>query len=354
MRYKEGTRNREVHEVAPHDVSISECTIFHVQPRSSASRGIGADSGARRVSMLETDWKPLAKDKAKGEIDPVVEVQFLFPQWMGEFHESVLLSILAIAARKSPNAREFVSDFDTDEEMDKLITLLDSKVKGDRKRLDRIALTTQASPLLKSAGKSTSAKNYERLHGVLKDLSRVNCGYRWKASAESEAWSTASESLFNYTFDADTGEIRLSLSGRISRIFVPTQDGSLLRYVSISMSERSKLNGDVAILLHSHLCRLVWEGDGCGRPSKKFRPDTMMNYVYREPPKDSQEARDRRKEIRRALDAIDALPGWRVTRWNEDAEKKGPKDMIYFIGRLKTGVGDNAGTLLKFGQKKKG
>lgn len=298
--------------VARHDPTIARMPIFTVQPRGPKSADAWETNAGR---FTQTDWFPLHKDEGDAP-DHDIEIRLFHPVWLGEMHESVLLGAMSLAGRVPSADRRFIDPPAT------MTRTLFKEVIPNWERCDRICITTTPRGLIEASGLASAGTSHRALPDVLTDLNLISHVYR-----NSESETATGDNFFKFALKR-SGELELSLSERLSRLFYPPESGRRARFVSVDMAERAKLRGDMARLLHRYLSVVVWEGE----KRRPFYPDTLLAQLYREPTADPKIRYLRRNGLTKALEQIAALDGWDISL------DSGRKDVKVLVTRHRTGL----------------
>ena len=281
---------RPTGDYARQDASFADLDMFRVQPRKG-------DAGR---TIVDTGWmEPRRLLAAKG----VRRVRARYPRNLGELHQSVVFGILVELSKIHQADRK----------------VLTGRLPGhsDVCEYEVMELTTTFGSILRSARLAKSAKVYDRLREVLRDLSLIQVEY--EVMEGNSLRLMQGESLFRYSIDMDgepeAREFRMWVSERLSEVFFRVGP----EYVAVSMDERARLSGDVQRLLYGLLCFKT----GASRTDKlTFSVDRLVERLYPSLPSTPKERICRRRDVREAAEAVIALGGERVkAAWSDDGRR---------------------------------
>lgn len=218
-------------------------------------------------------------------------------------HQSVLLAVCARTGRnglqvrgtkKDPLGSQFGLGFDGDQEAAaKNITALRSK--GEAEDEETAIVECSAYAILADAGMDHGGNNYATLSKLLTQLATVVMYRRvGKRGGSSNLLS----------FDHQGDRMSIALNWRLAASILGDQQN-----VRVSLYERQKLKGSVSRLLHAWLSCYVRQGyslmDGQGA-----KLDTLARHIWGKRPASAGVDRNRRTELRKAIQEIGQLSGW--------------------------------------------
>lgn len=273
--------------IAKQNPGFSRLKVFTVQPRKPS----------KAPTLNDTGWVEAGPAALK---DGITHIRAWFPDCLGEFEQSVLLGLLNLCGRTREEDREFVAG--TEE-------VYDGPGAADRVTM---RLTTTASAILTAARLAKNSNAYARLDVALDRLAGIQVKYitvegntRWEVDGERLVTSKREKDHDG----ADKARITFNLSERLADVFLK----GVPEYRKIDMDERHDLRGDVARIAHAWLSVRVREGDPAGL---KVRVDTVADGIWLNPPRTPEEAKTRRHEVRKALEAIGSLEVGGERRWS--------------------------------------
>ena len=270
---------------AKQDATFAGLSAFTVQPRK----------GGKDKTLRDTDWVDARPSLVRQGIS---KVRATIPNCLGEYEQSVLLGIVNLCGRVPMPERTF----------------LKRSLPGNGEACEYRVMEIEATlgGILKAARLASGTKAYARVKDAGRALGMVRVEY--EVTEGNRTRLRSGEPLISYSIDLDADSpseavFRMWVSERLSSVFLPVVDGVIPEYVLVDMDERAGLSGDVARILYVHLCFKVGASNAT---SLTFRTDTLMRWLYAVPPRNSAEAADRRREVRKAVEAIAALGSSRI------------------------------------------
>lgn len=159
--------------------------------------------------------------------------------------------------------------------------------------MDRaLVVKTTRYALLQAAGLDDKGRNYGLLEDCLERLSMVGC----RARKDGYDWSMR---LLSYA-ETPEGQLHIALNPR----FAEALSG---HHVHVSLTERRALQSDTSQLAHAWLSAWLRQGS-----SNSLRLDRLAEKVWGPPSKAADTNRKRRERIKKALEEIGKLHGWRI------------------------------------------
>lgn len=210
---------------------------------------------------------------------------------------SVLLAVLTLAGQKSRGILLLPASFPKHRE-----AIKDLEPSGEALDAEHIALDTTVYEILSTAGMPTGGDHYTHFKQIMKRLRHVSYTREVIHGNQSVTFSSAQETLLYYRTGED-GYVHITLSERLSK--------ALLRapFDMLWMPDYRSLNGAVARIALTRLAVLVSPGE-----TMSYKLDDLVGIVYGESLKSmtSQQIRDRRRGLRKALDELNQLDSWLI------------------------------------------
>ena len=228
--------------------------------------------------------------------------------------QDLLLAILAIAlpVDRGASLARLINEEKEIEKKEKYTQLWKKlKTKGILADYDTIVVNTTFYELAKEMGKSLGKRTYDWIKGGLERLSGTNF------LIETEKYIYNSN-LISYLIDKKTNKIEIALNPLNALVLMQDNYGFILH----NREERIKLKSEAAKALHAVLVGLVNQKSG-----RTFKLETLIEKVYLEKIENmsSQQRKDAKKAIKKALEKINELENWKITDY---------KNNIYKIERL--------------------
>ena len=219
--------------------------------------------------------------------------------------QDLLLTILAIALPidRGASLNRLIKEKQENKKYKKLWENLETK--GILANFDTIVINTSFYELAKELGRPSTSKNiYNWIKESLKRLSGTNF------LIETEKYIYNSN-LISYLIDKQTNKIEIALNPLNALIIMNDKKG----YILHNRKERIKLKGEVAKALHAVLVGLVNQ-----KSSRTFKLDVLIEKVYLEKIEkmSSQQRKDARKSIKKALEKINELESWEVKNFDNN------------------------------------
>lgn len=249
------------------------------------------------------------KNRPKAEINHQLKdrtVRYLCWEVLGELEESVFLAILEMAAR---TGKQIPVDPKTD-----IGKAMRKELAGKEKAeiLAAKGVLTTYRELLKLMDRTDSKQNYLLLKDALQRLSRVRV-----EEVREEAWAGGMNLISVVT---DGNRIAIGVNWRVAE----TLDGG--RFVKIDRTENLSLDSDVARLIHVRLSSWI-----SSMPySRKVGLDTMSEWVWGTR-RNSEERRQHRTRIRKALMELAQKTDWKVDFKDENALIERPDQSVHSV-----------------------
>ena len=217
--------------------------------------------------------------------------------------QDLLLTILAIALPidRGASLNRLIKEKQENKKYKKLWENLETK--GILANFDTIVINTSFYELAKELGRPSTSKNiYNWIKESLKRLSGTNF------LIETEKYIYNSN-LISYLIDKQTNKIEIALNPLNALIIMNDKKG----YILHNRKERIKLKGEVAKALHAVLVGLVNQ-----KSSRTFKLDVLIEKVYLEKIEkmSSQQRKDARKSIKKALEKINELESWELKNFD--------------------------------------
>ena len=218
-------------------------------------------------------------------------------------HQSVLLAVCARTGRNGLLVKGTKDDtlgnqmsldfFENSKAGRDALAALQAVAEAERK--DKTLVECSAYSLLLDAGMETGGKDYKKVADLLSDLATVvlyrRVGKRGAAS-----------NLLSFVHNGD--KMSIALNWRLAESILGEAQN-----IQVSLMERHNLAGSVARLLHAWLSAHVRQGfslmDGQGA-----KLDTLARHVWGSRPVSDSVKRNRRSELRKAIEEIGRLEGW--------------------------------------------
>lgn len=218
-------------------------------------------------------------------------------------HQSVLLAVCARTGRSGLLVKGTKDDtlgnqmtldfFENPKAGRDALAALEAVAEAERK--DKTLVECSAYSLLLDAGMETGGKDYKKVANLLSDLATVvlyrRVGKRGAAS-----------NLLSFVHDGD--KMSIALNWRLAESILGEAQN-----IQVSLMERHGLSASVARLLHAWLSAHVRQGfslmDGQGA-----KLDTLARHVWGNRPVSDSVKRNRRSELRKAIEEIGQLDGW--------------------------------------------
>lgn len=306
-------------DFARQDQVFGGLNIFRIQS-AGATDGDFADTGF-------VDVKGQLRERG------FVKVRAVHPKTLGEFEQGVMLGILNVCGRLRQVDKEEVRRGPDDMIPDAPLPAIPE--------MRRLRFWTTVSEIIAASRLSRNGDVYKRVQLAMTRLSRVTMSY--KVEAGNRTFTVEDGRLISVvTEDGDDGEFpasgdcRIEVCESLARVFFPSADGVVPGYGSVDIDERRGLKGDCQRLLYVRLCCSVMPAEAANPYGVSFLVDRVAGELYSDPaPRGSGEERRRRMIVRKAFEAIDALPseGWEA-KWG-DAHRETVR-----VRRLRTGRED--------------
>lgn len=168
---------------------------------------------------------------------------------------------------------------------------------------DTAAAAVTVYQLLGDIGVSSGGRMYARAVESLKRIAAITV-FRKVGK------KIASSHLMGFTTDEETGLVRFRLNWRLTAAILGSGSS---QYVRVSLVERNRLQSKYAKLLHAWLCATVDPGQTLAN-GQGARPRTMIPHIWGRRPIARAAIRKRERIVRAALDEVDDLEGWAVSR----------------------------------------
>ncbi|MCA0406030.1 MAG: hypothetical protein LCH39_07765 [Proteobacteria bacterium] len=212
------------------------------------------------------------------------------PEHVMVMHETLLLAILRMAQTQDRGSL-----------YERASTFLE-EVEGEAIRRDVAFVETSANELLDMCGVAANKVAYDRLEQNLDDLSKVHVKL-WNEDTK------AASSLIGYRWDRKNKEkIRIHVCWRLAAALV-VGAGKTQDFAMIQLDDRITLPTDVARSLHRFLSAHIRPGN-----RQRYELETLVGKCWREKAGSPSTTRWREGEVRKAVDAIDKLQEWKITR----------------------------------------
>jgi hypothetical protein len=224
--------------------------------------------------------------------------------------QDLLLAILAIALpiERGASLNRLIKE-ETEEEKKKKYKQLWEKLetKGILADFDTIVINTTFYELAKEMQKTMNKQTYNWIKESLERLAGTN----FKIETERYVYHS---NLISYLIDKKTNKIEIALNPLNALVLMQDNKGFILH----NRKERIKLKGDVSKALHAVLVGLVNQ-----KSSRIFKIDVFIEKVYltRLENMTSQEKKDAKKAIKKALEKINKLDNWKITNYQNDTFK---------------------------------
>jgi len=215
--------------------------------------------------------------------------------------QDLLLTILAIALPidRGASLNRLIEE-KQENEKEKYKKLWEKlETKGILANFDTIVINTSFYELAKELGRPSISKNiYNWIEESLERLSGTN----FKIENERYIYNS---NLISYIIDKKTKKIEIAINPLNALILMNDKKG----YILHNRKERIKLRGEVAKGLHAILVGLVNQ-----KSSRTLKLDVLVEKVYLEKIEDmsSQQRKDARKAIKKALEKINELNSWEI------------------------------------------
>jgi len=219
--------------------------------------------------------------------------------------QDLLLAILAIAlpVDRGASLNRLISEESENQKKEKYTQLWKKlETKGILADFDTIVINTTLYELAKEMQKPLNKQTYNWIRESLKRLSGTNF------LIETEKYIYNSN-LISYLIDKETNKIEIALNPLNALVLMQDNKGFILH----NRKERILLKGDVAKALHAVLVGLINQ-----KSSRTFKLDILVEKVYLEKIEDmsSQQRKDSRKAIKKALEKINELETWKVKNFD--------------------------------------
>ncbi|SER88582.1 replication protein C, IncQ-type [Giesbergeria anulus] len=224
-------------------------------------------------------------------------------------HQSVLLSIAARTGRQ-PSAEGVViagtandllaqvaepAEQLTDEQLELARQAQQIARTGEAKKHDFSLVKTSAYSLLVDAGMKTGASDYHKLRELLHEMATVVMYRNIKGTG-------GTSQLLSFQHQKD--KLVVSLNWRLADAIFGGQN------IHVSLTERHLLSeSPVAKILHTWLSAYIRPGQSL-MAGHGAEVDTLIRHVWGNRPASESTLKQRRRRIREALGAINALRGW--------------------------------------------
>lgn len=224
-------------------------------------------------------------------------------------HQSVLLSIAARTGRQ-PNTEGVViagtandllarvaepAEQLTDEQLELARQAQQIARTGEAKKHDFSLVKTSAYSLLVDAGMKTGASDYHKLRELLHEMATVVMYRNIKGTG-------GTSQLLSFQHQKD--KFVVSLNWRLADAIFGGQN------IHVSLTERHLLSeSPVAKILHTWLSAYIRPGQSL-MAGHGAEVDTLIRHVWGNRPASESTLKQRRRRIREALGAINALRGW--------------------------------------------
>jgi len=224
--------------------------------------------------------------------------------------QDLLLAILAIAlpVDRGASLARLINEEKEIEKKEKYTQLWKKlKTKGILADYDTIVVNTTFYELAKEMGKSLGKRTYDWIKGGLERLSGTNF------LIETEKYIYNSN-LISYLIDKKTNKIEIALNPLNALVLMQDNYGFILH----NREERIKLKSEAAKALHAVLVGLVNQKSG-----RTFKLETLIEKVYLEKIENmsSQQRKDAKKAIKKALEKINELENWKITDYKNNTYK---------------------------------
>jgi len=224
--------------------------------------------------------------------------------------QDLLLAILAIAlpVDRGASLTRLINQEKEKEKKEKYTQLWKKlKTKGILADYDTIVINTTFYELAKEMGKSLGKRTYDWIRGGLERLSGTNF------LIETEKYIYNSN-LISYLIDKKTNKIEIALNPLNALVLMQDNYGFILH----NREERIKLKSEAAKALHAVLVGLVNQ-----KSSRTFKLETFIEKVYLEKIEhmSSQQRKDAKKAIKKALEKINELKNWKITDYKNNTYK---------------------------------
>jgi Replication protein C (RepC) len=224
-------------------------------------------------------------------------ITVISPYQLGAFDLSVLLAIISISGQKTRGLKLRPADVERHQsEIEPL------QPKGEAITAEHLVVELTVYELLTAAGLTIGGENYEAVERSLKRLRGVYYVREAMEGNKRVRFSGAQEQLLFYRV-TDDGDIRVTLSERLSRALLGTP------FKSLHLPDYRLLKGDVTRILLTRLVCITTPG-----VRLPYQLNGLVELVYHEGIETMtiQQAKDRRRALRKALVELDKLPSWRV------------------------------------------
>ena len=223
--------------------------------------------------------------------------------------QDLLLAILAIAlpVERGASLNRLIEEKEKNEK-EKYKQLWENlKTKGILADFDTIVINTTYYEVAKELNKTLSKTTYNWIEESLKRLAATNF------LIETEKYIYNSN-LISYLVEKETNKIEIALNPLNALVLMQDNYGFILH----NRKERIKLKGEVAKALHAVLVGLINQ-----RSSRTFKIETLTEKVYLEKIENmtSQQKKDSKKAIKKALDKINKLTNWNIIDFNNGMYK---------------------------------
>ena len=224
--------------------------------------------------------------------------------------QDLLLAILAIAlpVDRGTSLNRLISEEQEKQKKEKYTQLWKKlETKGILADFDTIVINTTLYELAKETGRIPAKKTYDWIKESLKRLSGTNF------LIETEKYIYNSN-LISYLIDKETNKIEIALNPLNALVLMQDNKGFILH----NRKERILLKGEVAKALHAVLIGLINQ-----KSNRVFKIETLIEKVYLEDIKNmtSQQKKDSKKAIKKALEKINELENWNVIDYKNGTYK---------------------------------
>lgn len=215
--------------------------------------------------------------------------------------QDLLLAILAIALpiERGASLNRLINEEIEEEKKKKYKQLWEKlETKGILADFDTIVIDTTFYELAKEMQKSLNKQTYNWIKESLERLAGTN----FKIETERYVYHS---NLISYLIDKKTNKIEIALNPLNALVLMQDNKGFILH----NRKERIKLKGEVARALHAVLVGLVNQ-----KSNRTFKIDVFIEKVYLTKLEDmtSQERKDAKKAIKKALEKINELDSWEI------------------------------------------
>jgi len=224
--------------------------------------------------------------------------------------QDLLLAILAIAlpVERGASLNRLINEEIEEEKKEKYKQLWQKlETKGILADFDTIVIDTTFYELAKEMGKSIGKRTYNWIKEGLKRLSGTNF------LIETEKYIYNSN-LISYLIDKETNKIEIALNPLNALVLMQDNKGFILH----NRKERIKLKSEAAKALHAVLVGLVNP-----KSSRVFKIDVFIEKVYLTKLENmtSQQKKDAKKSIKKALEKINELKNWKIIDYKNNTYK---------------------------------